>query len=125
MFDFLVYLVVPWLTVPLSLIAAALLVIVPVALLTGNTFGGLVAEAGNLPQAVAFWLAALLLPGIMWAIVYFVRLRDEPLRRALLAGLCYPAFLLLGVLATWRAVFRIVLKRNVWAKTERLAELPA
>ncbi|MFB9931769.1 glycosyltransferase family 2 protein [Amycolatopsis halotolerans] len=125
LFDFLVYLVVPWLTVPLSLLAAALLVIVPVALLTGNSFGGLVAETGNLAQAVALWLAALLLPGIMWAIVYFVRLRDEPPHRALLAGLCYPAFLLLGVLATWRAVFRIVLKRNVWAKTERLAELPA
>ena len=125
LFDFLVYLVVPWLTVPLSLLAIALLVIVPVSLLTGNSFGGLVAETGSLAQAMVLWAAALLLPGIMWAIVYCVRLREEPPHRALLAGLCYPAFLLLGVVATWRAVFRIILKRNVWAKTERLAELPA
>jgi cellulose synthase/poly-beta-1,6-N-acetylglucosamine synthase-like glycosyltransferase len=125
LFDFLVYLVVPWLTVPISLLATGLLVIVPVSMLTGDTFGGLIAETGDLGQAVLVWIAALLLPGIMWAIVYCVRLRDEPPHRALLAGLCYPAFLALGVLATWRAVFRVALKRNVWAKTERLAESPA
>ncbi|MBN9743507.1 N-acetyl-glucosamine transferase [Amycolatopsis sp. A1MSW2902] len=120
--DFLVYLVMPWLTVPASLFSAALAVLVPVTLLTGGTMGGLVAAASAAPLAAGLWLAALVAPGLMWALVFWIRRRDEPLRRAALAGLAYPGFLLLGVAATWRAVFRIATRRNKWTKTERLAE---
>jgi hypothetical protein len=47
-----------------------------------------------------------------------VRYRDEPLCRCLL----YPVFLLLGILASWRALGRHVAGRNSWAKIERSAD---
>jgi hypothetical protein len=53
-----------------------------------------------------------------------MQLRDEKLHRCLLAGLCYPAFLFLGLLSTYRAIGRQMARRNTWAKTERLAEEP-
>ncbi|WP_423202223.1 glycosyltransferase family 2 protein [Herbihabitans rhizosphaerae] len=106
--DFLVYLVVPWLTVPLSLLAVGLLVVMAAGALNGTV--------------AAVWLGVLLLPGLIWAVVHRLRLADEPLHRCLLAGLLYPGFLLLGVVSTWRALFRVITRRNSWAKTERLSD---
>jgi 1,2-diacylglycerol 3-beta-glucosyltransferase len=73
---------------------------------------------------LALWLGALLVPGVIWAVLHRVRLRDERLGRMVLAGLAYPGFLLLGLVSTWRAVGRQASGRNGWAKTERVAEEP-
>jgi 1,2-diacylglycerol 3-beta-glucosyltransferase len=68
------------------------------------------------------WLAAMIAPFLMWGVLHRIQLRDEKLTRCLLAGLCYPAVLFLGLISTYRAIGRQVARRNSWAKTERLAE---
>jgi hypothetical protein len=73
----------------------------------------------------AMWLVAMVAPFLLWGALHRVQLRDERLSRCLLAGLCYPAFLFLGLLSTYRAIGRQISRRNTWAKTERLAEEPA
>ena len=70
------------------------------------------------------WLLAMLAPFVLWGGLHRFHLRDEKLSRLLLAGLCYPAFLFLGLLSTYRAIGRQATGRNSWAKTERLAEGP-
>jgi 1,2-diacylglycerol 3-beta-glucosyltransferase len=76
----------------------------------------------GLPATVGVWLAAMVAPFLTWGVLHRLQLRDEKLSRCLLAGLCYPAFLLLGLLSTYRAIGRQMARRNAWAKTERLAE---
>jgi 1,2-diacylglycerol 3-beta-glucosyltransferase len=71
---------------------------------------------------VAVWLLAMLAPFVLWGVLHRMQLRDEKLTRLMLAGLCYPAFLFLGLLSTYRAIGRQVAGRSSWAKTERLAE---
>ena len=71
------------------------------------------------------WLAAMVAPFLLWGVLHRLQLRDEKLTRCLLAGLCYPGFLFLGLLSTYRAIGRQISRRNTWAKTERLVEEPA
>jgi 1,2-diacylglycerol 3-beta-glucosyltransferase len=63
-------------------------------------------------------------PGLIWAVVHRFRLGDERLGRLLLAAVAYPAFLLLGPVATYRAIVRQARGQQSRAKTERLAEEP-
>ncbi|NLA54953.1 MAG: glycosyltransferase family 2 protein [Corynebacterium humireducens] len=61
-------------------------------------------------------------PSMVLGVIYQ---RSEPsmsLPRALVVAHFYVAYALLWILAGWRAVFRVVLRRNSWAKTERLKE---
>jgi hypothetical protein len=95
-------------------------------------YAGIRLATGDVPAVAAspalggaFWIAAVLLPGVVWAVLHRLRLRDERLARCLLAGLFYPVLLLLGLVGTWRAIGRHALRRTGWAKTERLAEAPA
>ena len=44
--------------------------------------------------------------------------------RLLVAAVAYPMFLLLGLVAPYRAIGRQAAGRQTWAKTERLAEEP-
>ncbi|WP_414944678.1 glycosyltransferase family 2 protein [Amycolatopsis sp. cmx-11-32] len=120
--DFLAYLVTPWLTVPLSLVVSLLFAGTLVASWSGVTLGGLIAPPSALPGAALIGLVVLLVPGVVWAVVHRLRLGEEPFHRCLLAGLLYPGFLVLGVIATWRALFRVLARRNTWTKTERLSE---
>ncbi|NKQ52533.1 glycosyltransferase [Amycolatopsis sp. K13G38] len=120
--DFAYYLLAPWLLVPASIAVAGIAGLSAAGWMTGTSFGGVVATGADLPLAAAAWLATLAVPGLLWGLVHRLRLRDEPLRRALLAGFAYPLFLLLGMAATWRALGRHLLRRNAWAKTERLHE---
>jgi cellulose synthase/poly-beta-1,6-N-acetylglucosamine synthase-like glycosyltransferase len=116
------YLLAPWLNALSSLVVAALWAYAGIGLATGTlTTGGEPVVAGP-GLGGALWAAALLLPGLAWALVHRVRLGDEGLPRLLLAGLAYPGFLLLGLVSTWRAVGRQLTGRNGWAKTERLVE---
>ena len=96
---------------PATVVVTAVAAMVVVGLATGRTFGGLSA-AGDGPLPVVAWIAVLLLPGVMWGVWHRVRLGDEPLYRCVLAGLCYPLFLLLGVAATWRGTARHIGGRN-------------
>jgi cellulose synthase/poly-beta-1,6-N-acetylglucosamine synthase-like glycosyltransferase len=72
-----------------------------------------------------FWSLGMTAPGLVWALVHRVQLRDETTGTLLKAALVYPFFLLLGLVATWRAIGRQISRRQAWAKTERLAEEPA
>ncbi|MGH3547690.1 MAG: glycosyltransferase family 2 protein [Pseudonocardiaceae bacterium] len=120
--DFLQYLIVPWLVVPLSMLVLVVGGTTAAALASRVTIPGLVAAPQDAVWAVSLWIALLALPGLLWATVHRLRYGDEPLSRCLVAGLAYPGFLLLGVLATWLAMMRYLARRNSWAKTERVTE---
>jgi 1,2-diacylglycerol 3-beta-glucosyltransferase len=123
--DYLAYLVAPWLTVPMSILILGIVLVVTAGLLTGHTLGGLIAAGQSVPEAVAFWVAMIFLPGLTWGIWHRWRLGDEPLWRCLVAGVCYPLFLLIGTLGTWRGLGRHLVGRDDWVKTARLDEATA
>ena len=122
--DFAYYLVAPWLMVPMSLAVIGLLAVAAFGWSTGSTMGGLVATGPDAPQVIGIWIAALLSPGLLWGMVHRLRLGDEPWHRVLLIGLVYPAFLVLGAVASWRALGRHFGRRKAWSKTQRLVEQP-
>jgi 1,2-diacylglycerol 3-beta-glucosyltransferase len=120
--DFMHYLIAPWLVPPVSVIALAL-----VGLGIGGRLGGmaptpLVAGPADLLAALAMAGTALLLPGLVWGMTHWLRLRDEPLWRCLLVSLSYPMFLMLGAAASCCGIARHLTRRGGWAKTERLVE---
>ncbi|AGL21503.1 glycosyltransferase [Actinoplanes sp. N902-109] len=78
----------------------------------------------DLANSGEMWFAVSFFPGFVWALVHRYRLRDETLRRLLIAAAAYPIFLLLGLVATYRAFARQASGRQTWAKTERLVEEP-
>jgi 1,2-diacylglycerol 3-beta-glucosyltransferase len=122
--EMLYYLLAPWMNAfgtvaVLGVWAVALWRLVPGH---GSTF--FVHSTGELVATATLWLAGLTLPGVLWALLHRIQLRDEKLRRLLVAALAYPAFLVLGLVSTWRAIGRQVGKRQTWAKTERLTEEP-
>jgi 1,2-diacylglycerol 3-beta-glucosyltransferase len=78
----------------------------------------------DLASSGEVWFAVTLFPGFIWALVHRYRLQDETLPRLLVAAVAYPIFLLLGLVATYRAFARQASGRQAWAKTERLAEEP-
>jgi cellulose synthase/poly-beta-1,6-N-acetylglucosamine synthase-like glycosyltransferase len=122
--DYLVYLVSPWLTVPVSIIFLVVIAVVIGALATGSSLGGLAATGAAVPAAVAIWVAVIFFPGVMWGLWHRWTIGDEPYGRCLVAGVCYPFFLLIGVFATWRGLARHLAGRDSWAKTERLDDMP-
>lgn len=121
--EFLYYLINPWLVVPLSAGVVGMAIANVFGAATGNTLNGLVAVGTALPAALFAWCSALLAPGLMWALVHWKRFGDEPLFRTVVVGMVYPVFLLIGVAATWRALFRHAAGKRGWVKTERLAEV--
>jgi 1,2-diacylglycerol 3-beta-glucosyltransferase len=117
------YLLSPWLNALVTVVLAGMVAVSVAGLLIGHPTAFLhswaeVARTGGLGLGVTFF------PGFVWALVHRYRLRDESLRRLLVAALAYPAFLLLGLVATYRAIARQATGRQAWAKTERLAEEP-
>ncbi|BCY15402.1 glycosyltransferase [Actinoplanes sp. L3-i22] len=117
------YLVSPWanaiIAVLLSLSGTAgflgLLIGHPVPFLPTWTALGL---------SLGIWLVVTTFPGLIWVLVHRTKRGDESLTRMLLAALAYPAFLLLGLTATYRALGRQLTGKQSWAKTERLVEEP-
>lgn len=118
------YLLAPWLNA---------IMMVALVVLAGTAAAGLLA-GDPMPYAPTWrdlattgqlWLFAMVFPGFVWALVHRWRHGDETLGRLYIAALAYPAFLILGLVATYRAVFRHLTGRQTWAKTERLAEEPA
>jgi 1,2-diacylglycerol 3-beta-glucosyltransferase len=78
----------------------------------------------TMPVALTSCVAPLVTPFLLWGLLHRLYLRDERLSRCLLAGVAYPAFLLLGLVSTYRALGRHFTGRQTWAKTERLADEP-
>lgn len=120
------YLISPWLN---AIVTVALIGLVGVglgALLLGSPMSYLPTWSA-LASSAGVWLAVTLFPGLVWTLVHRHRLGDEGLPRLLVAAAAYPAFLILGLVATYRALVRQATGRQAWAKTERLAEdaLPA
>jgi 1,2-diacylglycerol 3-beta-glucosyltransferase len=105
------YLFSPWINALVTVVLAGMVAI--------STPGWSDLAAGG-----AVWLGITWFPGFLWALVHRYRLRDETLPRLFLAAVAYPAFLLLGLVATYRAIARQATGRQAWAKTERLAEEP-
>ncbi len=120
------YLLSPWLNALVTVVLAGVVAVATAGLVIGHPIPFLPSwrEFG---ASAAVWLGVTWFPGFVWALVHRYRLRDETLRRLLVAALAYPAFLLLGQIATYRAIGRQATGRQAWAKTERLAEeaLPA
>lgn len=119
--DFLQYLITPWLAIPVSVIVSAVLGVTVLGTLAGWEVPGLVTAGGTVWLALAVWLVVGFIPGIMWAFVHRLSIRDEPLWRCIMAGILYPFFLLLGIVAAWRAVYRHLTGHGKWDKTERVA----
>jgi cellulose synthase/poly-beta-1,6-N-acetylglucosamine synthase-like glycosyltransferase len=119
------YLLAPWLNAAGAITLVITWVAAAVTLVQDPQDPFLVETWAELGTAAAVWTGALFVPGLLWAVLHRVKLRDETLPRLLLAALVYPYFLILGLVSTWRAIGRHVARRNTWAKTERLAETPA
>ena len=115
------YLLAPWLNAAGTVVIAVLWAYAGIQLATGSS----PLVSGGPGLGLGLWLAALLAPGLGWAVLHRLRLRDERLSRCLVAGLAYPGFLAMGLISTWRAIGRQVSGRGGWAKTERLVEEPA
>jgi 1,2-diacylglycerol 3-beta-glucosyltransferase len=117
------YLLSPWLNAVFTVVLSGTVAVAAAGLAIGHPLSFL-GSWRELADSAAVWLAVTWFPGFAWALVHRYRLRDETLLRLLLAALAYPAFLLLGLIATYRAVARQATGRQAWAKTERLAEEP-
>lgn len=115
------YLLAPWFNAVGMVAFLALWGYAWARLVAGNPIS-FVSTFADLWRGVAVWSAVLVLPGLVWAVLHRIQLRDEKLSRCLLAGLVYPCFLLFGLVSTWRAVGRYLSGRNTWVKTERLPE---
>jgi 1,2-diacylglycerol 3-beta-glucosyltransferase len=120
--DFLAYLVIPWLTVPMSVIVLAAVTLVVIGLSTQNRMGGLVATGPIVGDAITLWIVVLFIPGVLWATWHWWQIGDEPLWRCFVAGFCYPLFLVVGVLATWQGLAHHLSGRTTWSKTARHEE---
>ena len=117
------YLLSPWLNALVTVVLAGMVTVATVALLIGHPVAYL-HSWDDLAHSGEVWFAVTFFPGLIWALVHRHRLRDETLPRLLVAALAYPAFLLLGLVATYRAIVRQARGQQAWAKTERLAEEP-
>ncbi|GGQ44322.1 glycosyltransferase [Couchioplanes azureus] len=117
------YLISPWLNALVTVVLIAGVSVAATGLAVGHPMPYLPTWR-QLAYSGEVWFAVTLFPGFVWALVHRHRLRDESLPRLFTAALAYPVFLLLGLVATYRALFRQASGRQTWAKTERLAEEP-
>jgi cellulose synthase/poly-beta-1,6-N-acetylglucosamine synthase-like glycosyltransferase len=117
------YLLSPWANAVLTVFLAGMVAVAVTGIAIGHPFSYM-DDWGCLAESCGTWLGVTFFPGVLWALVHRYRLGDEGIRRLLVAALAYPLFLLLGLVATYRAVGRQVTGRQAWAKTERLAEEP-
>src|SRR5689334_8869759 len=115
------YLVSPWLNAVVTVLLAGMVTVATAALLAGHPLPYL-ASWDALAESGEVWAVVTVFPGVVWPLVHRHRLGDETFPRLLGAALAYPAFLLLGLVATYRAIVRQARGQQAWAKTERLIE---
>jgi 1,2-diacylglycerol 3-beta-glucosyltransferase len=123
LFEVLHYLISPWLNALVTVFLAGMVLVAAGGLLAGHPVPYL-RSWHDLAGSGEVWFAVTFFPGFIWALVHRHRLRDESLFRLLTAAAAYPAFLLLGLVATYRAIVRQARGQQSWAKTERLTEEP-
>ena len=123
--EMLYYLLAPWLNAFGTIVMAGVWGYALTMLIAGDGETFMIDSWAEFGVAAAVWLAAMFAPGLGWAMLHRLKLRDEKVSRLLLAGLAYPLFLFLGLISTWRAIGRHVARRQTWTKTERLVEEPA
>jgi 1,2-diacylglycerol 3-beta-glucosyltransferase len=117
------YLFAPWLNALVTVVVAGAVAVGVAGLAIGHPTDYLDSWR-HLADSAELWFAVTFFPGLIWAVVHRVRLGDETPRRLFLAAFAYPAFLLLGLVATYRAIVRQAKGQQSWAKTERLMEEP-
>jgi 1,2-diacylglycerol 3-beta-glucosyltransferase len=122
--EMLYYLLAPWLNALGTIVMAGVWGYALTMLIVGNGETFMIDSWAEFGTAAAVWIAAMFAPGLGWAMLHRMKLRDEKVSRLLLAGLAYPLFLFLGLISTWRAIGRHVARRQTWTKTERLVEEP-
>jgi len=123
LFEVLHYLIAPWLNAIVTVCLAGLVAVGTAGLLAGHPTSYL--QSWNaLAHSGEVWFSVTFFPGFIWALVHRHQLRDVTLFRLLTAAAAYPAFLLLGLVATYRALIRQSRGQQTWAKTERLTEEP-
>lgn len=115
------YLLAPWLNAVVTA-AIAGLALLGAGRLAGGDPMPYAQTWADLATGGALLVTVMTLPGFLWALLHRFRLGDERSTRLMLAALAYPAFLMLGMLATYRAVGRQIIGRQTWAKTERVIE---
>ncbi|GAA0714975.1 glycosyltransferase family 2 protein [Dactylosporangium roseum] len=123
--EMLYYLLAPWMNAFGTATVLALWTVAVWRLLQGRGETFMIHSWAQMGGVAAFWVAGMTAPGLIWALVHRLQLRDERLGRLLGAALTYPFFLMLGLVSTWRAIARQIARRQAWAKTERLTEDPA
>jgi 1,2-diacylglycerol 3-beta-glucosyltransferase len=122
--EMLYYLLAPWLNAFGMLLVGGVWSYAMWRLLPGHGPAIMIHSWLELAKVVGVWLAGMTLPGLVWAVLHRIQLRDEKFSRIALAALVYPAFLTLGLVSTWRAIGRQIGRKQTWTKTERLAEEP-
>ncbi|MEU8782892.1 glycosyltransferase family 2 protein [Streptomyces sp. NPDC048637] len=116
------YLAVPWaISLPWSVLQQYLLF----ELITGNGLPeyGTNSTLGRILVGVA-WYVVSFTPHVFWGFVYWWRGRTVPLWKGLVMAHLMIPWSYVAHLAAWRALARIILRRNGWTKTSRESEGP-
>jgi cellulose synthase/poly-beta-1,6-N-acetylglucosamine synthase-like glycosyltransferase len=77
----------------------------------------------NLGLYAGFWYLLTFLPPVVMALLYARRSEDEDVVGSIAKGHALVFYAYLNMAAGWRALTRIALRRNTWAKTVRVAEV--
>ncbi|GAA2693803.1 glycosyltransferase [Actinoplanes palleronii] len=117
------YLVSPWINAIVAVLLSLSGTVGAIGLMIGHPLP-ILPTWWALGASVGIWAAVTTFPGLVWVLVHRAKRADESMSRMLLAALAYPAFLLLGLTATYRALGRQLSGKQAWAKTERLVEEP-
>ena len=116
------YLLVPWLIVlPWSILQQWIFY----QIFASSGQGVFATDLGGLPWQMTYavlWYLLSFAPNLFIGFIYARRTRAVTLRRALVLGHLMIAWNYIGYAAAWRALFRIVLRRNNWTKTSRSQE---
>ena len=122
--DLLYYLLAPSLTLLGTVVLVApFFWLITVALLQPNEFAAWTTSAQGRSLLALFYTLSFG-TSIIWSLVYRRISGEMSVGRALLLAHVLPFYNLIWHLATWRAVARILLRRQTWTKTDRAIEIP-
>ncbi len=122
--DLIYYLLAPSLTLLGTVVLVApFFWLITVALLQPNEFAAWATSAQGRSLLVLFYTLSFG-TSIIWSLVYRRISGEISVGRGLLLAHMLPFYNLIWHLATWRAVVRILLRRQSWTKTDRAIEIP-
>lgn len=121
--EMVLYLLVPWL---LDLPWSILYHVICLEIALDAWRSGVVTDPSlNLIGTLAGWYLLAFWPALLTALLAKRRDRSASWRRALVLGHCFLVTNYLSYVCTWGALWRIVRRRNGWAKTDRVGDAPA